>query len=100
MRVGFDTINQEQSVIVAAEDYTDEELTAVKWLRERHDIDIRCLWVVTAVDSEQNEYLSCEYRTATGLETHPTIDANSEASELSSVSSEVSSPQLASWASS
>ena len=100
LRVGVDAINREQSVIVVAEDYTDEELTAVKWLRERHDIDIRCLRVVTAVDSEQNEYLSCEYRTATGLETHPTGYVNSESSQLFSVSSEVSSPQLASWASS
>ncbi len=100
LRAGVDMINREQSVILVAEDYNDKELTGVKWLRERHDIDIRCLCIVTTVDSEQNEYLSCENLTKTSLATHSTVELNSESGQSFSVSSEVSSPRLASWASS
>ncbi len=77
LHAGVDMINREQSVILVAEDYNDKELTAVTWLRA-HDIDIRCLCIVTTVDSEQNEYLSCENLTETSLAPHSTVEPNSE----------------------
>ena len=52
-------INQSQRGIVIAEDYDYEDLTATKWLKERHSMEIRCIRVTMAVDSLENEYLSC-----------------------------------------
>ena len=99
LHVGVDAINREQSVILVAEEYNDEELTAVNWLRKQHDIDIRCLCIVTAEDSGQNAYLSCRNLTETALTTHPIVELTSESSRSSSASSETSTSRVATWAS-
>ena len=46
-------------MILVAEDSEYEELTATKWLRDRHEIDVLCIRVAMAAGSQGDEYLSC-----------------------------------------
>ena len=59
MDVSTGEINRQQRVILVAEDYDYEDLTATKWLRERHGMEIRCIRATMATDTQGNEYLSC-----------------------------------------
>ena len=59
LEVGTSEINRRQSVILVAEDYDYEDLTATKWLRERYGMDVHCIRSTMAIDSEGNHYISC-----------------------------------------
>lgn len=59
LEVDLGKINRRQRGIWVAEDFDYEDLTATKWLRERHGVEIRCIRVTMATDSQDNDYLSC-----------------------------------------
>ena len=60
LEVSTDQINQNQRIVLIAEDYDWEVLIAAEWLSENFEVDIRCVRLRMAVDgSNDSRYLSC-----------------------------------------
>ena len=60
LEVDLNAINQEQQHLLIAESFTEEDLSATKWLAQRGRIELTCIRVTLALDRQtHNEYLSC-----------------------------------------
>ena len=60
LTVGSHDVERRQRVILVAQTYDSETLTASRWLREQHSLDITGIQVSLAVDPQSGvEYLAC-----------------------------------------
>lgn len=59
--VGSDasSINQEQRVILVAEDFDPALLIAAEWLNEKYEVDIRCYRMQLSREESGSDYLTC-----------------------------------------